>query len=179
VIYRIGEPSISEASSKSSRGKPLATERADAFHFRYPDAKHDAEALMIEPASGDVYVVTKVFPGRAVVYKGVAPLEGNGLRVLQRVGELQIPSLFGGAITGGDISPDGQRVALCDYFNGYEFVLPRTSRSFDEIWKQKPTVINIGKRKQGEGIAYRLDGRALITTSEGRNSPVLQVLRKV
>jgi hypothetical protein len=34
---------------------------------------------------------------------------------------------------------------------------------------------DLGKREQGEAIAYRLDGKALLATSEGKQSPVLQV----
>jgi hypothetical protein len=36
---------------------------------------------------------------------------------------------------------------------------------------------DLGKRKQGEAIAYRLDGKALLATSEGKNSAVIQVKR--
>ena len=79
-----------------------------------------------------------------------------------------MPSIFGGVITGGSVSPDGRRVALCDYFQGYELVLPAASKNFNDIWKQKMTGFDLGKRKQGESIAYRLDGKALLATSEGK-----------
>ena len=88
-----------------------------------------------------------------------------------------MPSLFGGVITGGSISPDGRHVALCDYFQGYEIDLPPTSKDFDDIWKQKMTGFDLGKRKQGESITYRLDGDALLATSEGKQSPLIQVER--
>ena len=80
-------------------------------------------------------------------------------------------------ITGGSISPDGRRVALCDYFQGYEIVLPASSKDFNDIWKQKMTGFDLGKRKQGESITYRLDGNALLATSEGKQSPLIQVER--
>ena len=97
--------------------------------------------------------------------------------MLRKVGEPRVPSLFGGAITVGSISPDGRRVALCDYFSGYELVLPAGSSNFDDIWKQKMIGFDLGKRKQGESITYRLDGRALLATSEGKQSPLIQVER--
>jgi len=37
---------------------------------------------------------------------------------------------------------------------------------------------DFGKRKQGESVAYRLDGLALLGTSEGRYSPLIEVVRK-
>ena len=88
-----------------------------------------------------------------------------------------MPSLFGGVITGGAISPDGRRVALCDYFQGYELVLPSKATNFDDIWKQRMTGFDLGKRKQGEAITYRLDGKALLATSEEKQAPLFQVER--
>jgi hypothetical protein len=97
---------------------------------------------------------------------------------LKRLGSLAIPSLIGGFITGGSISPDGTRVALCDYFQAYELVLPQNESSFETIWKQTFVTIDLGKRRQGEAITYRLDSKALLATSEGRFSPIIQVVRK-
>ncbi|HKE56719.1 MAG TPA: hypothetical protein VKB46_08460, partial [Pyrinomonadaceae bacterium] len=139
---------------------------------------HDAEALLVHPASGDLYIVNKVAFASPSVYKAAAPLRPDKVTTLTRVGELRLPSLFGGIITGGDISPDGRRVALCDYFGGYEAVLPKSTKTFDDIWKERFISINLGKQKQREGIAYRLDGQALLTTSEGVSAPVMQVVRK-
>lgn len=96
---------------------------------------------------------------------------------MRRIGEIHVPSVFGGVLTGGSISPDGRCVAFCDYFQGYEMVLPAKSSDFNDIWKQRMTGFDLGKREQGEAITYRLDGKALIATSEGAYSPIIQVLR--
>jgi hypothetical protein len=81
-------------------------------------------------------------------------------------------------ITGGDISPDGTRLILCDYFNAYELSVTANSRKkFDDIWTQEPTIVNLGERQQGEAICYRLDGRAVLATSEGRRPALIEVER--
>jgi hypothetical protein len=178
VVYRIREPTIKPADSSSTKLKPLATDDAEAIHLRYPDGAHDAEALLVHPKSGDLYIVTKVSFANAVVYKAAAPLNTTGPTRLARITELKIPSLFGGLVTGGDISPDGTRVAFCDYVDGYELVLANARASFDQIWKQPLKPFDLGKRKQGEAIAYRLDGRALLATSEGLRSPLIEVVRR-
>ena len=178
VVYRIPEPAITAADTAASRSKPRTTERAEAFRFSYPDGSHDAEALLVHPVTGNLYIVTKVVLGKSIVYEASAPLDANAVTRLRRLGELDVPSILGGVITGGDISPDGRRVALCDYGQGYELVLPEASTSFDEIWKQHLTIVDLGKRKQGEGIAYRLDGKALLATSEGKSSLLVQVVRR-
>jgi hypothetical protein len=94
---------------------------------------------------------------------------------MKRLGEIKVPSLLGGVLTGGSISPDGRRIALCDYLNGYEAVLPARSKSFDDIWKQPLKAFSLGQREQGEAITYRADGKALLATSEGKQPPLIQV----
>jgi hypothetical protein len=178
IVYRVKEPTIKPGDSASSRLKPLATDDAEVIRLSYPDGAHDAESLLVHPVTGDLYIVSKIPFANPAVYKAAAQLDVNGPTTLKRIGELDIPSLFGGLITGGDISPDGSRVALCDYVDGYELVLPGARAPFDQIWKQPLKPLNLGKRKQGESIAYRLDGRALLATSEGAHPPLIEAVRK-
>lgn len=49
---------------------------------------------------------------------------------------------------------------------------------FDDIWAGRPVPVALGARLQGESIAYRLDGRALLTTSEIVPFTLQQVERK-
>jgi hypothetical protein len=177
IVYRVAEPALSTSTRKFTKSRPGSTELAEAIRLKYPDGKHDAEALLIHPRTGNLYIVTKVLIANPVVYEAVAPLTVGKSITMRRVGEPRVPSLFGGAITGGSISPDGRRVALCDYFSGYELALPAGMSNFDDIWKQKMTSFDLGKRKQGESITYRLDGKAFLATSEGKQSPLIQVLR--
>lgn len=177
IVYRIPEPTINAADADSTKSKPQSTEAAEAIQLRYPDGKHDAEALLVHPVTGNIYIVTKIPFESPIIYGANAPFIAAGITKLVRIGELEVPSLFGGIITGGDISPDGRRVALCDYVQGYEIVLPADA-AFDRIWKQPLRAIALGERKQGEAIGYRLDGKALLTTSEGRPVPLIEVARR-
>jgi hypothetical protein len=176
-IYRFPEPTIAAEDARSTKTRPRLTADAETIHFRYPDGKYDAETLLVHPVTGDVYIITKEFLGKAGIYKAAAPLDPSRTISLSRLGSLNVPSLLGGFVTGGDISPDGRRVAICDYTQGYEAVV-RAGRPFDEIWKQPLNVIELGSRKQGEAIAYRLDGKALLTTSEGVRSPLIEIVRR-
>jgi hypothetical protein len=178
VVYRVPEPQLTPADKSSSKKRPSATEPAEAIRLAYPDGAHDAEALMVHPSSGNLYIVTKVLLVNPVVYEAEAPLTSGKLITMKRIGEIRVASIFGGVITGGNISPDGRSVALCDYFQGYEMTLPARSRNFDDIWKQKMTGFDLGKRKQGESITYRLDGNALLATSEGKQPDLFQVERR-
>ena len=178
IVYRVPEPDLKTANKNSSKTRPLTTEPAEAIRLQYPDGKHDAEALLVHLSTGNLYIVTKVAFANPEVFEAAAPLSAGRTITMKRLGEVRVPSLFGGVITGGSVSPDGRRVALCDYFQGYELTLPAASRDFNDIWKQTMTGFDLGKRKQGESITYRLDGKALLATSEGKNAPIVQVTRK-
>lgn len=178
VIYRVPEPQLTTADKNTTKKRPGTTEPAEAIRLAYPDAPHDAEALLVHPSTGNLYIVTKVLLVNPVVYEAAAPLTASRLITMKRIGELRVPSIFGGAITGGNISPDGRSVALCDYFQGYEITLPPRSKNFNDIWTQTLTRFDLGKRKQGESITYRLDGNALLATSEGKQPDLFQVERR-
>lgn len=174
VVYRVPEPKLTAADKNSSKSNPRITAAGDAIRLRYPDGKFDAETLLVHPTSGNLYIVTKAILRNATIYEARAPLVPGKVITMKRIGDIKVPSLIG-ALTGGSISPDGRRVALCDYLQGYEVVLPRSSKNFNDIWRQTVTPFKLGQREQGEAITYRADGKALLVTSEGKLPPLIQV----
>ncbi len=171
VVYRFPEPEIPAAAPKET----LATQAAEAIRLKYPDSAHNAEALAVHPTTGDIYVITKA-SAEAGVYKLAAPFDPKALNTLTKVATLRGPDFFGTLVTGADISADGRRVALCDYAQGYELTLPAGSNDFDDIWRQAPAAYSLGPRMQGESIAYRLDGAALLATSERTPTPLFELV---
>jgi hypothetical protein len=177
-IYRFREPQVSESSVNSSKKNPLPTDAAEVIKFSYPDYRHDAETLMVHPKTGDIYILSKRLTGAAAVYKLPGDFDLEKTNRLEKITDFSVPALPDGLLTSGDISPDGRRVVICDYFGAYEIVLPENEKNFDEIWRQKPQIIELGEREQGEAVCYSSDGNAIFATSENRNSPVIQVKRK-
>ncbi|HEX8186993.1 MAG TPA: hypothetical protein VF586_01500 [Pyrinomonadaceae bacterium] len=173
VVYRFPEPELPEGEAPGKEAR--ATEPSEAIRLKYPDGAHNAEALAVHPVSGDIYVVTKA-NGGAGVYKLAAGFDPKAVNTLAKVGTLRGPDFFGTLVTGADISPDGRRVAICDYAQGYELTLPEGSKNFDEVWGQKPLALSLGARLQGESVAYRLDGAALLATSEKAPTPLFEVV---
>ncbi len=178
IVYRIPEPTITDGVGSKKKSNAQSTAAAEVIRLRYPDGKHDSEALIVHPVTGKIYLVTKIQFGNSGVYEGDPAAASAGVTMLTRVGELSVPTIFGGMLTGGSISPDGLRVALCDYVQGYELVLPTSNPAFNLIWKEPLRPIPLGQREQGEAIGYRLDGKGLIATSEGRPAPLIQVERR-
>jgi len=173
VVYRFPEPQAGADDAPAAAARE--TQPAEAIGVKYPDGAHNAEALLVHPRTGDLYVVTKAADS-AAVYKLAAPFDAGEVQTLARVAVLKGPDFFGALVTGGDISPDGTHVALCDYAQGYELTLPAGARGFDDIWAQKPVAIPLGLRLQGEAVCYRLDGAALLATSEKTPTPLIEVV---
>jgi hypothetical protein len=170
VVYRVQEP------DPALRVAPVASSSpAEVLSFVYPDGPHDAEALLVHPQTGDVYIIAK--EANAGVYKASAPFDSAAPIPLERVARLSIFGSFSD-ITGADISPDGRHLAVSTYGGWYELILPPpmtidgTEDSFDLIWKATPESIGSLVGRQWEAIAYRAGGRSLFMTSEGVHSAI-------
>ncbi len=178
TVYRLLEPSISAESRSTSRERPLLTETAESLRFNYPTGRINSEALLVEPVSGAIFVVTKRRKGPAEVFK-LAPSFNNGnVQTAVKITDISVPASPVGFITGGDISPDGKRLVLCDYYAGYEYILPPNAKSFEEIWFEKPIPFDLGPRLIGESVAFGVDHNSVFATTERPNSPLIRVERK-
>ena len=178
IIYLVKEPRISERDKTSNKKNPSKTETAQAVKFDYPEMRHDAETLFVHPQTADVYILTKRLSGAAGVYKLSKNYSLSKINRLEKIADFTVPAMPNGFLTGGDVSNDGRRVVVCDYFSAYEIVLPEESENFDDIWKQKPEIVQLGERSQGEAVCYAADDAAIFATSEKKNSPLIQVRRR-
>ena len=166
-ILRIPEPIVDPGRT----GSPISTffSGVDAFTVSYPDGKHDAESLMVDPSSREVFIVTKQ-GGGARVYRANLNNVFPGSQVQWGF----VTSLPFANASGGDISADGTQIVLrredfvqtWERFNG-EWIGTTLSRSGTGI-----PVIGPPLEPNGEGIALLPNGAGYVTISEGAN-PVL------
>ena len=177
TIYRVREPKVSQTTD-SSKENPLETETAEPIKVSYPDKPHNAETLLVHPTTGDIYILTKTKTAPSTIYKLSAKNIKDGVNKLEKIADYSVPAIPNGFLTGGEISPDGQHVILCDYVAGYEIDLPTDAKNFDEVWKQRPAKIELGERFQGEAVCYGLDGKTIYATSEKKNSPLIEVKKR-
>lgn len=178
TIYRIPEPRVTPDDAHSTRAHPSQAETAETMRFTYPDGKHDAETLLVTPKTADIYVISKQMSGPAGVYRIKGEFGKDRAVRADKVADLSVPSVPNGFVTGGDVSPDGRRVIISDYAGGYEFVLPDNAANFDEIWKIEPTIVDLGKRRQGESVCYTPDGNTIYASSEGKSAPIYEIDRR-
>ena len=177
-VYRIREPVVGSGTPGSSIKQPLEMTIKDTVRFSYPDTPQNAETLMVHPVTGSIYVATKHESGPSFVYKIQPSFGSPDVQKAEKVGQISVPAVPNGLLTGGDISPDGRHAMLCDYTQGYELTLPEGSANFDDIWQQTPQPVDLGKRPHGESVGYNIDGTAVFATSEEEEAPVIEVKRR-
>ncbi|MBA3854393.1 MAG: hypothetical protein C0503_08260 [Gemmatimonas sp.] len=131
-----------------------------SFPFQYPDGPRDAETLLIDPISGDWFIVTKR-EDRSRLYRYPAPQRQGVLVTVERM-----PVDFGFRLAvGGDVSPDGSEVLVKTYDAVYYWER-EAGESLDRALSRPPKQQPYTAERQGEALAFALDGSAYYTTSE-------------
>jgi hypothetical protein len=163
VVYRVREPSVN-VQQPPGDGQVLAN--VEAIVLQYPDGAHDAEALAVDPATGDIVIVTKELSGNAGVYVRSA---ASPTSALSRTNTIALG--LGTLVTGASVSPDGATVALRTYGSVRVFPRPAGQPLQDTFGSSSCTGASASE-PQGEAIGITPDGRGYLTISEGGTPPI-------
>jgi len=150
-VYRLREP------------RPLASGRAKCrrFNLVYPDGPHDAEALLVNPRTGRLWIVTKSTEG-GTFYRAPTELRTDQDNLLTAVGAA--PAI----VTAGSFAPGGRRLAVSSYTRAYIYRPDLTLvRSFPLRFQDASI--------SGESLEYSRDGRYLFRGTEGADSVVYRI----
>lgn len=128
------------------------TLRGTTYRFTYGDRPHNAETLLADPRSPQLWVVTKQL-ANGTLYALPKPLRSGRLNIAEAIRQEE------GLVTDGAVSPDGQRYVLRDYFDAVIFDGLPPGREVARF--------SLPVQAQGEAIAWTSDGRALLIASEG------------
>lgn len=147
-IYKLPEPKVLKDQ----------TVRATQYVVKYADGPRNAEALMVHPKTGRVYIADKNEDG-GHLYEGPAQLSASGTNVFRSVAPIDL------WVTDGAFSPDGEQLAVRGYFGGilYDWNGGKIKRE---------ARLNVPLQGQGESLTYSGDGSKLMYGSEGAGSKV-------
>jgi len=155
TVYRIEEPVL----NTQQKNQRLKVSGVDEINFIYDDGARDAETLMLDPVTKDLYIVSKR-EDSVHVYKLPFPQSITETFMVKREMKLPFP-----LITGGDISADGSEILIKNYLKVYywhrdehESIIDALSREPNEL----PYIIE----PQGEAISWLKDGTGYVTSSE-------------
>ncbi len=160
-VADIGDNSASRDSIEVTRvpvGEGDRTVDEETIELVYPDDARDAEALLVHPVTGRMYVATKgVFAGE--LYAAPPEPAADAPNTLGPIGRTT------GLVTDGAFFPDGEHLILRTYTEAVVYSFPE----LDEVGS-----FALPGQEQGEGIAVTSQD-AVLVSSEGQRAPVLRV----
>jgi hypothetical protein len=154
VVYEIPEPATLTPKVLAARALP----------FTYPDGPHNAEAVLVDPDDGRLYVITKVIDSLGTLYR-VDGLGTAGKARAVRLHRLSAPSGFAGLTTGAAVHPSGTRVLLRTYTQVWEY-RGTPKQSLAAIMASTPVTVPGATQPQAEAVTYTSDGTGYLLGTE-------------
>ena len=170
AIYRITEPAVPAGGSSATTN--VSFER---FRLAYPDgANHNAESLLVDPASGALYIITKVTDTQpSTAYALPNPPSATASNTLRRIVDLTVPRPGDTPATSASAHP-AVWVLLRTNKVAYEFRIA-AGAPFESAFAVTPVVVPTATEPQSEAIAYRPDGKGYFTSGETAAAPIFAV----
>ncbi|HYU85926.1 MAG TPA: SdiA-regulated domain-containing protein [Kribbellaceae bacterium] len=131
------------------------------YDFAYPDGPHNAEALLVEPQTNRMFIVTKEVP-KSTIWSLPPKQELSRSDVNKLVKIADAPAI----VTDGTFTPDGKRMILRDPVTMFVVGWPGAKPRFTAQLPLQPT---------GESLAMGPDDTSVLVGSEGKTSAVYQV----
>ena len=129
------------------------------YDLAYPAGTHDAEALLANPRTGRLFVITKVWTGEGTLYRAPKRLSTTTANPLKAIGTM--PAV----VTDASFFPDGHHVILRDYKSATVYAFPSLTSL---------GTFALPEQRQGEGLGVDEDGKVYLS-SEGQFSEVVKV----
>ena len=160
-VYKVEEPHINDKDSL------YTATSIDKYEIKYEDGARDAEALFIDPATKDIYIISKR-EEHVGVYRVANPSTAE-VNTAKKISTLSLTW-----VTAADISPNGKHLLVKTYTGIWRYKLSRASNG-ELILNKTPKAMPYKLEPQGEAVCYDTKGKAYYTLSEAGESGV-QVL---
>jgi len=171
-IYRFKEPILN--TQVFPQYATLERNTIDVITYQYFDGNRDAETLMIDPLTKDLYVVTK---RETSVYIYAFPYPQSITETfLIKKALITLPFRM---TCGGDISADGKEILIKNLTNVY-YWKREEGESVIGALSRKGTLLPYIEEPQGEAIGWLRDGTGYVTISEINNGvkPVMYLYKR-
>lgn len=173
-IFRITEPEINTGNTGQRMNYPV--DSVSTIKYDYKDGARDAEILMIDPATRDLYIVTKR-EENVQIYHLPYPQDYSEEKIILEKSDVTLPFRL---TNGGDISADGKEILIKNLTTVYYWKV-QEEESILEALSRPGRKLPYIKEPQGEAITWLRDGTGYLTVSEKRDGiiPILYLyLRK-
>ncbi|MGB4960128.1 MAG: hypothetical protein WBO36_11685 [Saprospiraceae bacterium] len=147
----------------------ITIKKHDKITFQYPDGRRDAECLMVDPTTGDIYIVSKR-ESNVNLYKIPYPYNFNDIVIAEKLLTLPLTQ-----VVAGDISYDGSEILIKNYVKVYHWKRKK-GQSISEALSATATEPPYIQEPQGESICWSRDAKSFYTISESSPFKVTPVL---
>ena len=166
-VFRFPEPAVYPYFSNAPPVLPVVA--VQEIEMTYPDRPYDAEALMIDPLTGDLFIATKESTNSRIYMTTRAKLDVGGPIELTFVREMSFSGFR--SVSAGDISFDGR--LICMRRNGRAWTWARSaSQTVSNALAASGTEQKNATDLNGEAIGFQATGLGYFTLSEGYQQPL-------
>jgi hypothetical protein len=165
TVYRVAEPVV------DSNQSPVIETLTDvaAINLHYPDGGRDAETLMVDPATRDLYVISKR-DSLSRVYRAPYPQSTTTTTMMEYKCELPW-----GRAAGGDVSLAGDMIIVRTGDGGVDTASIWLRPQGTYLWHAFSTAqcaVQLLPEVNGEAVCFDANGCGYYTTSEqNKNNP--------
>lgn len=135
----------------------------------YPDGPHDAEGMLVDPVSGDLFLFTKLTNSAGVYRATRAQLDSGDTVTLTFLREISFRR-----VSAADISADGSMIAVRRSGSGLLWTRAAGQSVDQALAGSGISIPMIGQPTEpnGEALAFAANGSGYYTLSEGYGQPI-------
>lgn len=156
AVYRTIEPQAIEADGLISQGS------YSKALLQYPGGPRNAESLLVDPLTGDLFIITKSPSGQ--IYSAPSTIFNTAaVTQLTSVGTLAVAI---NQPSSADISPDGLHILVRDRSTTAWLFERAANQTVGQALLGAGIPVTLASEVQGEAIGWAADGSGFYTTSE-------------
>ncbi len=157
-VYRFPEPNLSEKTIPYIAN----IDQIDIIQLKYPDGPRNAETLMVDPQTKDIFIASKS-SNLSNIYIAKYPQSLTTTTIMTPVVQLNFNKA-----TAGDISANGTEILLRSNELIWYWKLPANTSISQGLLSQPQVAPYFRNEPQGEGICFAADGSGYYTDTEIR-----------
>lgn len=157
IVYRI--PEIADQNSAFNAGS------LEKITYRYPDGPRDAEALMVDPGTKDIFIISKE-SAETGIYRLPFPQSTGEVMTAEKLGAIPGVSI----VTSGDISSDGSEILIRTYLAAYYWKKKDGETIGQTLSRTSDKQLFVALEPQGEAICFDRQANGFYTISEKSNA---------
>ncbi len=160
-LYRFLEPELLQA---------IPSAEIDRVSLQFPGGPKDAESFLVDPISGELYLVSKR-EAKNTLYRVPADGFEKGNVLLEKLHSFDFTSSVA-----ADVSRDGSQILIKNYLQVFYWTR-QANQSLSEALQAAPLRLPYVPEPQGEAIGFNFKGDAYFTLSEKRNGIIPTLYR--